>query len=143
MKKKKNITMYVVIGGILAYFLLFRNKANAQTNNNTGGGPVNYNSSCTSNCQTYVGVLAGQNITMKLTGQSTSITGDYVYNTIGLPIQLQETSRGAGITVRESYNNATTGNFLFNMFSSSSTTVTGTWTSPDGARTYNFTLTKV
>ena len=143
-KKKRNNTLIIAIGAVLAYLLLFRNKSFAQ--GNTGGGaglPYPYTSSCTGNCTTYVGVLANQNITMKITGQSTSISGDYVYNTIGIPIQLQEVSRNATQTeVKESYQGNITGYFTFNNFTDSSATVTGTWRSPDGSRTYNFTLNK-
>jgi hypothetical protein len=144
--KKKNNTILFAIGGILAYLLLFRGKASAQGSGNSTGptGAVSYNSSCTSNCTTFTGILAGQSVTMKITGQNTSITGDYIYNSIALPIKLAELSRNANtIEVNETYNNAVTGKFSFNLFNDTATNISGTWKSPDGSRTFNFNLTKV
>jgi serine/threonine protein kinase len=89
----------------------------------------------------YHGVLAGNEITVKLNGFEDFIEGSYVYDVVGQSIKLEESYRNdEEIEIKEYTNGNYTGRFNFSFFNRNDDELDGTWTSTDGSSSYRVIL---
>jgi hypothetical protein len=89
----------------------------------------------------YNGVLAGNEITVKLNGFEDFIEGSYVYDVVGQSIKLEESYRNdEEIEIKEYTNGNYTGRFNFSFFNRNDDELDGTWTSTDGSSSYRVIL---